>query len=66
MQRIADLLPSGSDKIMPILADAIIAIEAGRNSEGAALLASYEEQLRPGFFMASSLTPLRQPRVVQR
>jgi len=64
MQRIADSLPNGSDKLMPLLVDAIAAIESGRGADGAKLLDDYDRQLRPGVLAAASLIPFRQPRAM--
>lgn len=64
MQRIADLLPAGSDKAMPLIADAIVAIESGDHEAGAQLLNRYDQQLRPGILAAGALAPFHQPRAM--
>ena len=64
LQRIADTLPTGADKALPLIADAIVAIESGRLAEGATLLQQYESKLRPGTLVAGSLIPVRQPRAM--
>ena len=64
LQRIADALPTGSDKATPFIADAIVAVEAGRNEEAAKLLAEHESRLRPGVIAAGTLLPFHQPRAL--
>ena len=64
LQRIADALPAGSDKAMPLIADAVAAVESGRNEAGAALLNTYDSKLRPGMVASASLIPVRQPRAM--
>ncbi len=64
LQRLADALPTGSDKALPFIADAIAAVEAGRLEDAARLLSEYESKLRPGMVASGSLTPIRQPRVM--
>ena len=64
LRRIADALPTGSDKAMPLLADAIEAVETGRHVAAAALLNTYESKLRPGIVASGSLIPFRQPRAM--
>ena len=64
LQRIADSLPTGSDKAAPLIADAIVAVEAGRNEEAAKLLAAYDAKLRPGPIAIASLLPFHQPRTL--
>jgi tetratricopeptide (TPR) repeat protein len=64
LQRLADALPTGADKALPFLVDAIVAIEAGRANEAGQLLSSYESAVRPGMVAAGSLVPVRQPRAM--
>jgi serine/threonine protein kinase/tetratricopeptide (TPR) repeat protein len=63
-QRIADLLPTGAHKALPILIDAIAAVEAARNDEAARLLDSYESKIRPGMVASTFTIPAYQPRVM--
>jgi serine/threonine protein kinase/tetratricopeptide (TPR) repeat protein len=64
LQRIADLLPSGADKAAPLIADAIVAVESGRNETAATLLNTYESKLSPGMIASGRLLPVRQPRAL--
>jgi hypothetical protein len=63
-QRLADSLPFGSDKVMPELTDAIVAIESGRPAEALPVLQRVLTHLPPGPIGAASLFPVRQPRTL--
>jgi tetratricopeptide (TPR) repeat protein len=62
--RITDTLPAGSDKYAPLLADAVVAIEAGRYAEALPLIGRFEAEAPPGPVAAGTLFPVRQPRTL--
>jgi tetratricopeptide (TPR) repeat protein len=62
--RIADALPFGSDKVLPELADAIVAFEAGRHAEALPVIQRVVAQLPPGVVAPGALVAVRQPRTV--
>jgi tetratricopeptide (TPR) repeat protein/TolB-like protein len=64
LQRLADALPSGSIKALPLLADAAMAIEGGHVQDGAKLLTAYESKLLPGLVNGAALVPQYQPRAM--
>ncbi|MEP6783527.1 MAG: tetratricopeptide repeat protein, partial [Acidobacteriota bacterium] len=61
LRRIAALLPAGSDKTSPLLADAILAIEDGHPAAALDLLKQYGTSAPPGVIALGSLFPVRQP-----
>ena len=62
--RMVDKLPTGSDKFLPLLADAVAAVEAGRHAEAIALIARVKPQVPPGPIVAGSILQIRQPSVL--
>lgn len=63
-QRLADVLPFGSDKVLPLLADAVVAIEDGRHQQALDLTRRVLQELPPGPIVATALFPVRQPRAI--
>jgi tetratricopeptide (TPR) repeat protein/TolB-like protein len=62
LQRIADALPVGSDKVMPDIVDAIVDIDAGRHDGAVERLQRALKQVPPGVMVAGAVVPIRQPR----
>ena len=62
--RVVDKLPVGSDKYLPLLADAVAAVEAGRHAEAIALIARVKPHLPPGPIVAGNILPIRQPNIL--
>ena len=62
--RMASALPSGSDKVLPELADAIVAIEAGRQGDALPVIQRVASQLPPGVISSGALVAVRQPRTI--
>jgi tetratricopeptide (TPR) repeat protein/TolB-like protein/predicted Ser/Thr protein kinase len=63
-QRLADVLPFGSDKVLPYLADAVVAIEDGEHKKALDLVQRVTAELPAGPVGSGSFFPLRQPRTI--
>jgi tetratricopeptide (TPR) repeat protein len=63
-QRLADVLPFGSDKVLPLLADAVVAVQQGQHQKALDLVKQVLPELPPGPVGAGSVFPLRQPRMI--
>lgn len=63
-QRLADVLPFGSDKVLPFLADAVVAIEDRQYQKALDLVQRVMPELSPGPIAPGALVPVRQPRTV--
>jgi serine/threonine protein kinase/tetratricopeptide (TPR) repeat protein len=63
-QRVADVLPFGSDKVLPYLADAVVAVEDGQHQKALDLLRRVVPELPQGPVASGTVFPLRQPRTV--
>ena len=63
-QRLADVLPFGSDKVLPYLADAVVAIEDGEHKKALDLAQRVVPQLPAGPVGSGAFFPLRQPRML--
>jgi tetratricopeptide (TPR) repeat protein len=61
-QRLVDALPFGSDKVLPLLADAAIAVENGRHRQALEWLQTVDAALPPGPISAGEIGIVRQPR----
>ena len=64
LRRVAATLPAGTDQQMPLLVDAIIAIESGQAGDSRALLDRYRAILPPGILNGGSIVTFRQPRMI--
>jgi serine/threonine protein kinase/tetratricopeptide (TPR) repeat protein len=63
-QRLADALPFGSDKVLPLLADAVVAVQDAQHQKALELVQRVVPELPPGPVAMASVFPLRQPRVI--
>jgi eukaryotic-like serine/threonine-protein kinase len=63
-QRFADALPFGSDKVLPYLADAVVAVEDERYQQALDLTQRVLPELPPGPVGVGAAFPLRQPRAI--
>ena len=63
-QRLAESLPFGSDKVLPLLADAAVAVEDGRHQQALDLIRRVLPELSPGVVAAGVLSAVRQPRTI--
>jgi tetratricopeptide (TPR) repeat protein len=63
-QRLADALPFGSDKVLPLLADAVVAVQDAQYQKALDLVQRVVPELPPGPVAVASVFPLRQPRVI--
>ena len=61
---LADVLPFGSDKVLPYLADAVVAIEDGEHKKALDLVQRVTPQLPAGPVGSGAFFPLRQPRTI--
>ena len=63
-QKLADALPFGSDKALPLLADAVVAADEGRHQQALDLIRRVMPELAPGPVAATVLFGVRQPRTI--
>jgi serine/threonine protein kinase/tetratricopeptide (TPR) repeat protein len=63
-QRLADALPFGSDKVSPLLADAVAATDEGDYRQALDLVGRVMPELPPGPIAATVVFPIRQARTV--
>jgi tetratricopeptide (TPR) repeat protein len=63
-QRLADVLPFGSDKVLPLLADAVVAVEDGQHQKALELVQRVLPEVPPGPVGSGSVFALRQPRLI--
>jgi hypothetical protein len=63
-QRLADVLPFGSDKVLPLLADAVVAVEDAQHQKALELVQRVLPEVPPGPVGSGSVFPLRQPRLI--
>ena len=63
-QQLADSLPFGSDKVLPLLADAWVAVEDGNHQQALDLVRRVTPELPPGDVASGAVFPLRQPRII--
>jgi serine/threonine protein kinase/tetratricopeptide (TPR) repeat protein len=63
-QRLADALPFGSDKVLPLLADATVAVEEGRHQQALDNIQRFLPEMPPGPIAIGVLIPVWQPRTV--
>jgi eukaryotic-like serine/threonine-protein kinase len=64
LQRLANVLPFGSDKMSPLFADATVAVEEGRHQQALDLIGRAMPEVPPGPIAATVPFPIRQPRMV--
>lgn len=63
-RRLVDALPSGSSKLLPQLADAIVDIQRGRHQPGLDVIQQISPQFPPGPIDPGQAVPVRQPRTL--
>jgi serine/threonine protein kinase/TolB-like protein/tetratricopeptide (TPR) repeat protein len=63
-QRLADVLPFGSDKVLPYLADAVVAVEDRQHQKALELVQRVLPELPPGPVASGAMFPIRQPRTI--
>ena len=63
-QRLADVLPFGSDKVLPLLADAVVAVEDGQHQKALDLVQRVLPELPLGPVASGAVFPVRQPRMI--
>ena len=64
LQRLANGMPFGSDKVLPLFADAMVAVDEGRHQQALDLIGRAVPEVPPGPIASTVAFPIRQPRML--